>query len=420
MKQFVLILLLLSPGYFFGQSSGTWVEVQTQAVIVLNPDGSFQYSDVNQQFEGMYGIQGNVLTMQDIFDNVLQYSILSSNSNQFTLMDASNNFYDFHRQGADQSAPLPWKDERYNKDLATNEGMALKESETQVYVSFMQLLIGKQLTSEEVAEIRNSNISDFKQNPQIIKNDVIQTESAMRQIYASNSPDVVAYFREELISALFQSAEQNEELNDSPLMKIYNRHVQILQHDAFTHLSLSSQDVDAYIKYLQFQNMLMGQSYTVSPEEGQMLRVQLVNSFNSLPQDQKQSLAYASFIWNVVEQQWAGLTPEQQQYISQIQNQMNLQNVSVSPQQVEESMKNQGDYSEDIQALVDKSKAEAEAKGMSVQEYLNYKQQKMNADSNMFTMMQNTMTENHATMLNVINNMGDGDDGYYYVDYSGN
>ena len=54
MKQFVLILLLLSPGYFFGQSSGTWVEVQTQAVIVLNPD------------TGALEIRTAILTQQDV------------------------------------------------------------------------------------------------------------------------------------------------------------------------------------------------------------------------------------------------------------------------------------------------------------------------------------------------------------------
>lgn len=313
---------------------------------------------------------------------------------------------------------FPWNEEQYIHDLVKNGSLTWRERDTQIYLNFMQLLIGKQLTSDEAEEIRKSNISDFNQNPQFIKNDVGQTEATLQQVYSANSPDAIAYFREQLFASFYQAAQQNPQLNDSPLMKIYNRHVQILQYDPVSQLSLSNQDVSAYIKYLQFQSMLMGQSNTVSSQELEAMQVQLVNSFNGLPIQQKQSLAYASFIWDAVEKQWSNLSSEQQQqYIGQVQSQMNLQNASVSPQQVEESIQTQDDISEDIQALVEKSKAEAEAKGMTVEEYIRYKQRELNANSNLFTMMQNTMTENHATMLNVINGLGGSDD-YYYVDYN--
>lgn len=317
-----------------------------------------------------------------------------------------------------QATILPWDDDQYRHDIATNGMFAWTERETQIYINFMELLIGKQLSPEEVDEIRKSNITDFNQNSQAIKHDVAQTETTMRQIYASNSAEVVANFREQFVAALFQSSGRTDQLAESTFVKIYNRHVQILQYDPVTHLSLSNQDIEAYIKYLQFQNMLMGQSYVVSPQEAEMLQMQLVNRFTTLPFQQKQSLAYASFIWEVVERQWSNLTKEQQQqYIEQLQGQMNIQNVSVSPQDIEASMQTQEDFEKDIQAMVEKSKAEAKSRGMSIEEYINYKQQEINANNNLYTMMQNTMTENHATMLNVINNMGDGGD-YYYVDYN--
>jgi hypothetical protein len=202
-------------------------------------------------------------------------------------------------------------------------------------------------------------------------------------------------------------------------MRIYNRHVQILQYDPTTGLSLSNQDVEAYIRYLQFQNMAMGQPNHVSAEELEMFQVQLVNSFNGLPIEQKKSLAFSSFIWEVLEKQWSNLSPqEQKQYVEQVRSQINQQNVAASHQVKEPTTKSEKAISEDIQALVDKSKAEAEAEGMTLDEYIRYKQAELNVNSNLFTMMQNSMTENHATMMNVINNMGGGDD-YYYVDYNG-
>lgn len=419
MKKYIAIISFIFCLNAHAQVAGTWVENTTHAMLVLGADGSFQYSGTDGQFQGTYGIQGNIFSMQDYYNNTLQYSIQTYTDNQLVLMDQNGAYYNFQRQGTAQ-INLPWDDAKFDKALATKGNNSWKERETQIYVSFIQLLIGKKLTVAEMNQIRKSNITDFNENPQVIKNDVQQTENAMKQIFSFNSPDAVAYFREELIATLYQSVQQNPELNNSPLMSIYNQHVQILQYDPTSRLSLSNQDVEAYIQYLQFQNMLMGQSYNVSKQEAEMLQMQLVNGFNALELTQKQSIAYASFIWDVVEQQWSGLTAEQQQqYIAQVQSQMNVQNTTVSPQQVDQSMNTSQDYSADIQALVDKSKAEAAAKGMSVQEYINYKQRELNANSNMFNMMQNSMTENHATMMNVINNLGGGDDSYYYVDYSG-
>lgn len=314
---------------------------------------------------------------------------------------------------------LPWEKEQYDKELAQNGTFRWKERDTHVYINFMQVLIGKQLTLEEAEKVRRSNLTDFNQNPQLIQNDLAQTEATLRQIYSASNPEAVAYFREQLFSNLYQTAQRSPQFNDSPLMQVYNRHVQILQYDPSTGLSLSNQDVEAYINYLKFQNMLMGQTNNASSEELEMMQVQIVNSFNGLPIEQKKSLAFASFIWESVETQWSNLNSEQQErYKEQVQNQMNAQGVSTSPTTEEPTIaETEKEIAEDIQTLVDKSKAEAEAKGMSVEEYIRYKQRELNANSNLFTMMQNNMTENHATMMNVINNLGGGDD-YYYVDYN--
>ncbi len=416
LKKSLLLFTLIYSSSIYSQEITTWVESNTNASLQLSTDGYFQYSGNDGQFQGVYGIQGNTMSLQDVNGNILQYTIQSYSESEMVLMDQFGAIYNFISTVI-SAHPLPWEQDKFNKVIETNKDDQWLESYTQIYVNFVQLLIGQPLSITEINDIRTSNLVDFKNNPQSTYTDVSQTEAALKQLYSLNNAEAIALFREELFASLIESAEQNPAINETILMKIYSTHVSILHYDPQTRLSLSNQDVEAYINYLQFQNMLMGQAVTLTNKEGQMIQMQLVNGFGKMNLQQQQSVAFANYIWSSVEQQWSNLNPEEQnQYIAQIQEQMNIENMNVSSQEVSTSMNQNYSYGDDIPSVADQYRLEAAQKGMTIDDYIALRKREMQADSNMFTIMQNNMMEDNAMMLNIINNMGDGDT-YYTVEY---
>lgn len=418
-KSIFLFSALLFTSSTYAQEITSWVESSTNASLQMSNDGYFQYDGTDGQFQGVYGVQDNILSLQDANGNIMQYTVQEYSQTKMILVDQLGTTYNFVNinNSSQMTQKLPWEDKKYTKVIATNKNDEWLESHTQIYVNFIELLIWEPLNSSEINDIRASNLIDFKSNSQLALTDVSQTEAALKQLYSLNNAEAVAMFREELFASLITSSEQNPEINETVLMKIYSNHVVILKYDPTTRLSLSNQDVEAYIKYLQFQNMLMGQSITLTKDEGQMLQMQLVNGFTQMNLQQKQSIAFASYIWSGIEQQWSNLSPtEKTNYIAQVQEQMNIQNTTVSSQQVNATMNQNYNYGDDINGVAAQYEREAAANGMSIEAYIELRKQQMQSDSNMFTMMQNNMMESHALSMNIISKMGDGDT-YYSVEY---
>lgn len=418
----------------FAQNSVTWFDKVNNAQLILSSSGSFNFTNQAGTVQGNYTMQNNYLMMQDTYGNYYQYSVQTYTDNMLVLVDQygttysyiNNNGYANQNQvNQNPQTNYPWDDAGYKQVLSQSNGLQLRERDLRIYVELLQLLIGQKVLESDISAMRQDFINEFNSNPQMSYQEVRQVETAMSQVYSLNNIQAVAMVREQLTAEFHKLIQQKPEMNNYQFVKVLNRHVQVLSIDSTTNLSLSNQDVDAYINYLQFQAMLSGQNYQLNAQDRMTLQVRLSTEFNSYPAEQKQTLAFASFIWNVVATQWSSLSQsQQQQYISQMQSQMYGNTyASVTPQttqnywnQVSQYNNNNSGY--DISSIENKYRQEAAAKGMSLSQYLDYKQRDMAVNNQIFTSIQNSMTENHATMLNVINNMGGSDD-YYYVDYSG-
>ncbi len=416
MTVFLAAFLLFSNGK--AQIYGDWYEASYQAYFSLAENGQFSYQGQDGAMQGLYGIQGNVLTLQDMMGNQYQYQFVLVNQNRLQIIDYLNNVYNYQRRQTtvNTSQNRPWLSQQFNQVLAKNHHHQWRESDTQVYVTLLSYLIGGPLSSSEQSEIRAQNLKDFGATPDLLRSDVNEVENSLNQIYSLNNVETVAMIREQLMAQFHLSMFNNPQYKQDPFFKILNRHVQVLAFDEATQLNLTNQDIHGYLNYLKFQAQIGGVNQVLSQQERSLLQLQLVQMFNQGTHEQRQTLAFSSFLWDTIVRQWNAMSvSQQQQFIAQNQwqtsatpsNQLSGQSFDYAAQY---------DQTFDINSLEQQYRNEARAKGMALNQYLDYKQRDMAANNQIYNMMSNMSLENHAMMLNTINNIGGSDD-YYYVDY---
>ena len=334
----LIVLILFFTTSIQAQPQTIWHDLTNNTQLVLTPNGQFSFASPMGALQGTYSIQNNLLMMQDTLGNYYQYSVQTYTDNVLVLMDQYGIVYSY-TNNSNQTANTtsvnshsnnyPWNNPAFSNVLSQNSGLQLQERDLQIYVELLQLLIGLKVSESDVDAMRVDFVNEFNANPQNSYQEVRQVETAMTQVYSLNNIEAVAMVREQLTADFHKLIQQKPEMNNYHFVKTLNRYVQILNIDYNTNLSLSNQDVDAYINYLQFQAMLTGQDYQLSQQDRMTLQVKLISEFNSYPAEQKQTLAFASFIWNIVATQWASLnSAQQQQYVAQIQSQMYGQNYS--------------------------------------------------------------------------------------------
>ena len=422
-----IIIYLLSLAFVtYANNSEIWVDYTNNSQLSLANDGTFRFSNAATVLTGSYTVQNNTLMMQDSSGNYYQYNVLSYSTEQMVLSDQNGVSYsyvssqksDLNQNNVQVNTSLPWQNPQFNTLLAQKNGYQWRERENWIYVEFLQFLIGQPLTQSEIASIRQDFINHFNQDPAAYIKEIMDIETAMTQVYSLTNMQQVAMVREEMSTVFNNLVKQQPKMNGYSFVQILNNYVKILSTDTQSNMSLSNQDVDGYINYLQFQAMLMGQNYQLNQQDRMTLQVRLASEFNSYSAVQKQTLAFSSFIWNYMAQQWASLNASQQnQYVAQVQSQMNIQNTNVNANEFWNTANNYDYSSNDIGTIENRYRQEAAAKGMSLNQYLDYKQRDMAVNNQLYTMMQNNMTENHVNMLNIINN----DSSYeYVVDYGNN
>jgi len=177
------------------------------------------------------------------------------------------------------------------------------------------------------------------------------------------------------------------------LIRVVYRYVRVLAFDEESSLALTDKDVEAMVDYMEFTFRMAGADRTFSDVEKETFAQELATKFPTLPIEQKRFLSSANFLWRLVKANYQNFTPEQR---AQLQNQYTqTQAQHYRPAGNEEATFNR----------------------MTPEQQRAYLQQKSRdnlARQNMFTIMNNVSTQNHATMLNTIENFG-GTGNYWQV-----
>ena len=423
MKKFtrpLLICLCFIALHVQAQMQETWIDYANNNQLILYANGTFQFSNSATTTQGSYAVANNVLMLQDANGNNYQYAVQAFNNDSMVLVDNLGIRYNYVKSqtnannvnnsnnnfSANNTANMnfPWDKAQYMTVLAEKDGYQWRERENQLYVELLELLIGQKATTAEVNRMREDFKQEFLSNPQKALNDIKSLETPMQQIYTIHDMEKIAMLREVVAATFYETIQQQPEMNNYAFVQILHNHVKVLSLDSATKLNLSNQDAQAYINYLQFQMMLAGQNYQLSQQQRLAMQMYLANQFPQLPLQQKQALAFASFIWDNVQRQWSSMSvAQQQQYIAQVQNQLNIQNQQVNMQNVNSFWNSANTQNYDSYSNYNNTNSTA----LSASAF----EAQMQANQNIFQMMENSMTEQHVTMMNIINSDSD----YEYV-----
>ena len=421
MKNFTALLLIclcFIALHVQAQMQETWIDYANNNQLVLLANGTFQFNNSATTTQGSYAVANNVLMLQDTNGNNYQYAVQAFNNDSMVLVDNMGIQYNYVKSQTNSnntnyltsnniSMNFPWDNEQYMNVLAEKNGYQWRERENQLYVELLELLIGQKATMAEVNRMREDFKQEFLSNPQKALNDIKDLETPMEQIYTIHDIEKVAMLREIVAASFYETIQQQPEMNNYAFVQILHNHVKILSLDSATKLNLSNQDAQAYINYLQFQMMLSGQNYQLSQQQRLAMQMYLANQFPQLPLQQKQALAFASFLWNNVQRQWSSMgVTQQQQYIAEVQTQMNIQNQALQTQNINDFW-----GSATTQNYTSYSNTDDDSTALSASAFESI----MQSNRNMYQMMENSMTESHVTMMNIINS----DPSYeYVVDYN--
>lgn len=422
---------------------GLWSEPTYQMQLQLNADGTYQLQYSQGNSYGQYAMQGNQFWLQDVYGNALAYTVYQLTNTNFQISDANGTMMNFVNQNPTHSTytsnsmgnvAVSWEQKKYNKALTTKDGETLKEKHVRIYANLLEFLIEANLKPHELNQLQQAVVVDFEANPTVLLKDAKQVADALKVIYAQNDFMTIGAARQELFANLHAFAQQNPALQQSPFFQILYQNLQVLAYDSANKLVLTDKDVEAYVKYVEFNNQLMGINQPISQQEKQTFVQQLASGFSQLTLQQKQTFCSARLLWQVVEANWNQMTPAQQQ---QIKAQMMAQvaNPNTGTYQNQGGGNGYGtnyggynnsqtkDYStmsgDEIMADINADlKRWADEKGMTVEEYLEYRR---GFNATMPTLQRMNM-ESHATMMNLINAMGGSDDYWTVrdVDSAGN
>ncbi len=363
----LFILLLFS--ITFGQNIfGTWVSPQINATMTLNQDGTFVFDGPNGHYTGAWGVQGQSLVMQDQLGQMYQYAVTQFSDTVLHLMDGYGNAIAYER---------PLQTRQQTTILAESNGLQLNSGHVQTGIGIIQFIIGQEIKPNEVEELTQSSIEEFQTYPQEFIRQITSLQQSLTTIKSLQDPLQIGTLRQMLIAEFYKATLPMKEADKPLLIRVMNRYVKVLAFDEANNLVLTNKDVTAMIDYIVFSNQLSGIIQTVSNSDREQFTKELVQQFTILPLEQKQFLCSASLAWDLVQKNWQNMAQNQR---AQVQ-----QNYAGSVGSQNQQVYNGGTPSQQEMAQM---------------------QRDFNAQQNMMTMMNNMSLQNHATMLNTIENFG--------------
>lgn len=291
--------------------------------------------------------------------------------------------------------------------LATGGGYTYTEGHFQKGLRFVEFLVDQRLTAQEVQAGREESVAEFRKNPAMAIQQTETLDRQMQQVYQLTDPVQIALVRSALL-AQFQYL-FNQTTEQPVVRQLIDKYCPVLAFDPYAGVAFTQKDYDGMVNLMKFQAGISGQPFYLDEATYRQYREQLVQQFLNGSPEVRQSMAVMGVVSEYLLAWYAQLDDAgQQQFrnamLAQMPPQQNYQPVQPGNQQPEA-------YSYDVQWPEGvNTKAEKQA-------YLRKRQEEINFSNYYYNTMSNMLTENHATMLNVIENLGGGDD-YWKVKYN--
>lgn len=387
----ILIVLIISSGLTAQEIYGTWQNAQFGASMTLNADGSYMFNGPYGASSGFWGVQGQIFSMQDQMGNLIQYSIVFYSATELKLLDGNGVPLNYTREAS--VVDLPAEDHTV---LTQSGGYDLTMDHINTGVGIIEFVIGGNIKPQEIEELKQASIDEFSLAPEVFITEVTSLKQSLNQLRSVHDPLTIGVGRQMLV-AEFYKVTSNMQPQEIPLLiQVINRYVQVLAFDQTNTLALTDRDASAMISYLEFSNQLNGISRQFTEPEKQQFISDLMQNFQTMPLEQKQFLCSASLAWDLIQNNWARMNSFQQGQFSQ----------QYTQNQAAQYSNTQPGYS-----------TQSYNNNESTQDAIARMRRENIANQNMFNMMNNMSLQNHATMLNTIENFGGTGNYWEVVDY---
>lgn len=284
----------------------------------------------------------------------------------------------------------------------------LSQGDLNAAMAYMEFIVASEVAAEDCQAAQTNLVQQFQLNPAGIAMEIQNVRQALPYIASLTDITQIATYRNSIITNLHLQFLNSP--NRPILLQLLDKYNPILIYDVLADICLTDRDINGLLAFTQLGYELIGQTPpSADLTAKQQLVQQLEGQIYSMTTNDKQSLLVLADYVPLMQQALQQMTPTQKEQIKQeyLQAMVANQNTSQS--------------SQNCQGCSDKMKAlyAKQANGTLTQYDLAEMQREMNAQQNMFTMMNNMNLESHATMLNVINNLGNGDTTYEvkYNDY---
>ncbi len=278
--------------------------------------------------------------------------------------------------------------------LAEQNGLSLTQAHWQSALQFAEFVLGGKLNPADEQAFLQSILSDFESDPQATLKEIEDISAQMQQFYQLSDLGQIALSRNMLLASLYLALQQ---LPEKPyfytLMQTY---APVISLDPATGLALTWRDVDGFMGMLQFYAEVAGQPVQFTEEDRMAYAQYLSQLFVAADPQTKASICTMATLNEYMRSLYAQLSPaERQQWAAQL-----LQNNGYQQDYAQ-------DYTQDYSSYYDNPQnTYGSHPSPSAQEALQQMQTKLQLNDMMFNTMQNIMLNQHATSLNIIENMG--------------
>ncbi len=309
----------------------------------------------------------------------------------------------------------------FGQILTTQGGYSLTQQHLNEYYKFVSFILGQKPDPADEQKIKQDLINSFNNDPVQTLQSLQALPQQMQAIYQMNNPIQYALARSMFLAQLYMAyAQQLQTTGQAPLMmQLIDKYTPIIVIDAQNGLAFTEKDLQGIVKLAKVNAQMQGQNFSVSQKDIEQMRKTLEEQFMNLDLETKQAFCVMGVYGDYMEQAYAQLTPQQKQQLKQ-------QYVSVPQQETQQNYTSnntnnntnwpQGKEIFELSAEEFNKYLETLPKEKQKKMLLAYIQYRMNASKMLYNTMSNIMQIDHATNMNIIENIGD--TGYEWrVDY---
>ncbi len=298
---FLLLLFLISSPLQAQIFDKVWKAPTMGIEMVLNSNGTYQFTGPGGNSSGQFVLNGNILQMQDNRSGLVTiYRVALSQEGNLILMDAYG--------GILQLTP---EERKESPVLARAGGLILSEDDVAVGYNLVAIIIAEPLNTAEKERLRKKAIEEFKQNPQAFLQQVNNLRPTLQKLRQIKDPFKAGLTRQMLFAELYFASKSLPEAQKPEIIRIINEHVHVIAEDLENRLLITDRDVEAFVEYEAFVTQITGSKDNTANHSLADFMAALRKNFAALPLQTKQGIAAVYPIWQSIQKVWAKMTETQ-------------------------------------------------------------------------------------------------------------